>query len=190
MKSLVNCRWLEAYFTVLYQSLCILLTLFHRVEAIQFYEPPNPLLVGNKFLLSYISEDDIGCWPISLGKRSACISSFSFSLGIQCRGAEVGVFLHDMRGRKKLAAQGEGGAATWMPALASCYIPLVTSWSCKLFSPLAIWMVSTIVSYLYTPAFLSPGRNIWDTDFTNSNNNPTLALTFLPLLLCHHGKWP
>lgn len=43
MEPLVNCRWLEAYFTVLYQSLCILLTLFHWVEAIQFYEPP-PIL--------------------------------------------------------------------------------------------------------------------------------------------------
>lgn len=81
MKPLVNCRWLQAYFTGLYQSLCILLTLFHWVEAIQFYELPNPLLVGNKFLLGYISRDDIGWWPISLGKCSAYISSFSFSLG-------------------------------------------------------------------------------------------------------------
>lgn len=80
-KPLVNCRWLEAYFTGLYQSLCVLLTLFHWVEAIQFYELPNPLLVGNKFLLGYISRDDIGCWPISLGKCSAYISSFSFSRG-------------------------------------------------------------------------------------------------------------
>lgn len=48
---------------MLYQSLCILLTLFHWVEAIQFYEPPNTLLVGNKFFLSYISEDDIAVGP-------------------------------------------------------------------------------------------------------------------------------
>lgn len=37
---------------------------------------------------------------------------FSFSLGIRCRGAEVGVFLCDMPGRKKHAVQGEGGGAT------------------------------------------------------------------------------
>lgn len=106
---LVNCRWLEAYFRLLYQSLCILLTLFHWVEAIQFYEPPNPLLVGNKFLLSYISEDDIGCWPISLGKCSACISSFSLSLGVGCRGVEVGSVSAWHTGRKKPVVQGEGG---------------------------------------------------------------------------------
>lgn len=106
---LVNCRWLEAYFTLLYQSLCILLTLFHWVEAIQFYEPPNPLLVGNKFLLSYISEDDIGCWPIALGKCFACISSFSLSLGVGCRGVEVGSVSAWHSGRKKPVVQGEGG---------------------------------------------------------------------------------
>lgn len=37
----VNCSWLEAYFTAWYQSLCILLTLFHRVEAVQLYGAPN-----------------------------------------------------------------------------------------------------------------------------------------------------
>jgi len=109
MEPLVNCRWLEAYFTLLYQSLCILLTLFHWVEAIQFYEPPNPLLVGNKFLLSYISEDDIGCWPIALGKCFACISSFSLSLGVGCRGVEVGSVSVWHSGRKKPVVQGEGG---------------------------------------------------------------------------------
>lgn len=37
----VNCSWLEAYFTAWYQSLCILLTLFHCVEALQLYGAPN-----------------------------------------------------------------------------------------------------------------------------------------------------
>lgn len=37
----VNCSWLEAYFTACYQSLCILLTLFHRVEAVQLYGTPD-----------------------------------------------------------------------------------------------------------------------------------------------------
>lgn len=39
----VNCGWPEAYFTAQYQSLCILLTLFHWVEAVQFYGAPNLL---------------------------------------------------------------------------------------------------------------------------------------------------
>lgn len=33
----VNCSWLEAHFTAQYQSLCILLTLFHWIEPVQLY---------------------------------------------------------------------------------------------------------------------------------------------------------
>lgn len=99
-RPLVNCRWLEAYFTLLYQSLCILFFLFHWVEAMQFIGPPNPLLVGNKFLLSYISRG----WHWLLAHRSgqmlACISSFSLSLGVGCRVWRLGVFLHCWHSRK------------------------------------------------------------------------------------------
>lgn len=38
---------------------------------------------------------------------------------------QVGVFLSDMPRRKKLAVQGEGGGVARMPALASCYIPVL-----------------------------------------------------------------
>lgn len=42
-KPLVDCRWLEAYFTLPLQSLYIFLTLSHWAEAVQFYGVPQTL---------------------------------------------------------------------------------------------------------------------------------------------------
>lgn len=129
--------------------------------------PPNPLLLGNKFLLGYISEKDTGCWPIPLGKCAVCIFCPSIS-GIGCR-----VFLCDMPRRKRLAVEGEG-SSDWL----ELWLQPLPSLLCKLINPVAVWMVSCLVSSLCTPAFPSPGRSIWDTDFTHGNNKPTLAFTF------------
>lgn len=103
MNPLVNRRWLEACFTVLYQDLGILLIISLGWSYIVLWDPfpPDPLLVGNKFLFGCISRDDVGCWPLS-GQVFCLYSFFFFRPGIGCMGMQVGVFLSDMREGKSL----------------------------------------------------------------------------------------
>lgn len=77
----VNCVWLEAYFTMWYQGLCILVSLGWGYTVSR---GPHFLLVWNKFLLSCISQPDKGYMAILVCTVVACIFSATFKPGFHC----------------------------------------------------------------------------------------------------------